>query len=263
MSDSGDRRSDDRTDARTVPVKGPPDGHFLQGPRSRRAEAMELLRIGAEFVRGFRRLHGVGPCVTVFGSARFGEDHRYYKLAREVGALLAQAGFTVMTGGGPGVMEAANRGAQEVGGTSVGMNIVLPHEQNLNRYVDIWMDFDYFFIRKVMLIKYSYAFVVLPGGFGTLDEIYDATTLIQTGKIGDFPVVLMGTDFWGPLVDFMHNQMVSEGTIDHQDVDRILFTDSPEEATRHILATVTYRLGLAWEPNVARRRRAAPESERT
>jgi uncharacterized protein (TIGR00730 family) len=241
---------------RTASGRGTFDGHFLAGPRSRAEEARELLRIGAEFVRGFRRLHPVGPCVTVFGSARFGEDHVYYQMARELGRLLARAGFTIMTGGGPGIMEAANRGGKEGGGISVGMNIVLPQEQRLNQYVDVWMDFDYFFIRKVMLIKYSYAFVVLPGGYGTLDEIYDAATLIQTGKIGRFPIVIMGARFWAPLLDFMQSTMVTQGTIAQADVDRFLVTDSPEEATRHILTVATDSLGLRWEPDARRRRQA-------
>lgn len=238
-----------------------PDGFFLEGPRSHRAEARELLRICGEFVRGFRRLHHVGPCVTVFGSARFGESHPYYELGREVGALLARAGFTVMTGGGPGVMEAANRGAQEAGGNSVGMNITLPEEQSLNKFVDVWMSFDYFFVRKVMLIKYSYAFVVLPGGFGTLDEVYDAATLIQTRKIGPFPVVVMGSEYWAPIMEFMRTTMVSAGTISPEDLSYFLVTDSPEEAVRHILAAVTYRFGLRWEPRRRTRRRVWPSRD--
>jgi uncharacterized protein (TIGR00730 family) len=146
-------------------------------------ELIRVLRIMVEFVRGFRALHFVGPCVTVFGSARFKEDHPYYALGREVGRELARAGFTVMTGGGPGIMEAANRGAKEVGGRSVGCNIELPAEQKPNQYLDRFITFHHFFVRKVMLVKYSYAFVALPGGFGTLDEIFETATLVQTGKI--------------------------------------------------------------------------------
>ena len=171
------------------------------------------------------------------------------------------AGFTVMTGGGPGVMEAANRGAHEAGGSSVGMNITLPEEQSLNEYVDIWMSFDYFFVRKVMLIKYSYAFVVLPGGFGTLDEVYDAATLIQTRKIGPFPVVIMGSEYWAPIMEFMRTTMVSAGTISPEDLSYFLVTDSPEEAVRHILAAVTYRFGLRWEPRRRTRRRVWPSRD--
>src|SRR5262245_21448532 len=156
---------------------------FLQGPQARRSELFRAIRIFIEFIRGFRALHFVGPCVTVFGSARFKEDHPYYALGREVGRALARAGFTVMTGGGPGIMEAANRGAKDVGGRSVGCNIELPEEQRPNPYLDRWITFRHFFVRKVMLVKYSYAFVALPGGFGTLDEIFETATLVQTGKI--------------------------------------------------------------------------------
>jgi len=157
----------------------------------------------AEFIRGFRALHFVGPCVTVFGSARFKDDHPYYILARDVGSGLSRLGFTVMTGGGPGIMEAANRGAKESGGISIGCNIRLPKEQLPNPYLDRFVVFRYFFVRKVMLIKYSYAFVVLPGGFGTMDELFEAMTLIQTGKIRNFPVVLMGRNFYVQLLEFL------------------------------------------------------------
>ncbi|MFN6195909.1 MAG: TIGR00730 family Rossman fold protein, partial [Planctomycetota bacterium] len=173
---------------------------FLTEPRSRFGELVRVVRIGAEFIKGFRALHFLPPCVTVFGSARFREDNRWYGMARDVGAGLARAGFTVMTGGGPGIMEAANRGAREAGGLSVGCNITLPHEQKHNPYLDRFVEFRYFFVRKVMLVKYSYAFVVLPGGFGTMDELFEAATLIQTRKIEDFPLVLMGTEYWRPLL---------------------------------------------------------------
>jgi uncharacterized protein (TIGR00730 family) len=225
------------------------DGHFLEGPQTRASEARRLLRIGADFVRGIRGLHFVGPCVTVFGSARFKEDHRYYGMAREMGQRLARAGFTVMTGGGPGVMEAANRGAHEVKGRSIGCNIVLPQEQKPNPYVDRWIEFRYFFVRKVMLVKYSYAFVVLPGGFGTMDEIFECATLIQTGKIKNFPLILMGTDYWRPLHEFICRGMVGEGTILPADCDRLLFTDSPDEAMERILSAATHEFGLVWEPS--------------
>jgi uncharacterized protein (TIGR00730 family) len=223
------------------------DGHFLQGPQPRTSELARLWRIGADFIRGFRALHFVGPCVTVFGSARFPESHRYYQLGREIGGRLGRAGFTVLTGGGPGIMEAANRGAKEVGGCSIGLNIVLPHEQKPNPYVDRWVEFRYFFVRKVMLVKYSYAFVVLPGGFGTMDEIFECATLIQTGKIRNFPLVLMGTDFWQPLQDFLAHKMVPEKTILPADCDRILFTDSVDEAMDRILGAATQEFGLLWE----------------
>jgi hypothetical protein len=217
---------------------------FLEGPHRRRSELLRTIRIGAEFIRAFRTLHFLGPCVTVFGSARFAEDHPYYLLAREVGRKLGEVGFTVMTGGGPGIMEAANRGAREVGAMSVGCNIKLPQEQQPNPYLDRWMEFEYFFVRKVMLVKYSYAFVVCPGGFGTLDEIFETATLIQTGKIRNFPVVLMGKAFWQPLMDFLRETMVKAGTIDAHDYDRLLLTDSPTEAVEHILAIGIHDFGL-------------------
>jgi uncharacterized protein (TIGR00730 family) len=169
---------------------------FLEGPQPRAFELGQALQLFWELMRGFRALHFVGPCVTVFGSARFKEDHAYYHLARAVGAGLARAGFTVMTGGGPGIMEAANRGAKDVGGRSLGCNIELPEEQQPNAYLDQWITFKHFNIRKLMLVKYSYAFIVMPGGYGTLDELFEVATLIQTGKLQDFPVVLMGREFW-------------------------------------------------------------------
>jgi len=229
-------------------TEAPEEGRFLQGPQPRFTELKRLSRICVDFVRGFRKLHFIGPCVTVFGSARFREDHRYYELAREVGQRLGLAGFTVMTGGGPGIMEAANRGARDVGAPSVGCNIVLPQEQSHNAYLDMWVEFRYFFVRKVMLVKYSYAFVVLPGGFGTMDEIFECATLIQTGKIRNFPLVLMGTEYWAPLVEFLRGTMVAEKTIAQADIDRILVTDSVDEAVDRILAAATHEFGLVWQP---------------
>jgi len=226
---------------------------FLQGPQPRGFELRRALRIFFEVMRGFRSLHFVGPCVTVFGSARFGEDHAYYRLAREVGARLARAGFTVMTGGGPGIMEAANRGAREVGGRSVGCNIELPREQTPNPYLDRWITFRYFFVRKLMLVKYSYAFVALPGGFGTLDEIFETATLIQTGKIQDFPIVLMGRSFWQPLLDFFHDRLLAEQTIGPGDVERIIVTDSADAAVGSITDVAMRRFGLTYGPRVRRR----------
>lgn len=207
---------------------------WLAGPRSRLAELARLGRIFAEFLRGFRTLHFIGPCVTVFGSARVGEDDRHYLLAREMGARVAGLGYTVMTGGGPGIMEAANRGAQEAGGRSIGCNIELPHEQEPNPYVDRFITFRYFFVRKVMLVKYSVAFVVLPGGFGTLDELFESLTLVQTGKIAAFPVVLMGTAYWRPLLDFLRDTLAARGMVAPGDLDLLTVTDSPDEAVAAI-----------------------------
>jgi hypothetical protein len=206
---------------------------FLEGPRSRVREFWTAVRVLREFVMGFRTLHFIGPCVTVFGSARFKEDHRWYKMAREIGAGISHLGFTVMTGGGPGIMEAANRGAKDVDGRSVGCNIILPFEQQPNPYLDTYVNFHYFFVRKVMLVKYSYAFVVLPGGFGTMDEMFEALTLIQTKKIRNFPIVLMGREYWQPLMDFLHS-MIAAKTISQEDLNLLLFTDSVEEAMVHI-----------------------------
>jgi uncharacterized protein (TIGR00730 family) len=223
---------------------------FLQGPQPRGAELLRAARIFVEFVRGFRALHFVGPCVTVFGSARFKEDHRYYGLAREVGRELARAGFTVMTGGGPGIMEAANRGAKEMGGRSIGCNIELPAEQRPNRYLDRWITFRHFFVRKVMLVKYSYAFIALPGGFGTLDEIFETMTLVQTGKIKEFPIVLVVRDFWEPLVEFLRTRPLAEGTIGPEDLERLTITDSPAEAARSVTDIAQRRFGLTYGPRV-------------
>jgi uncharacterized protein (TIGR00730 family) len=223
---------------------------FLQGPQPRGAELLRAARIFVEFVRGFRALHFVGPCVTVFGSARFKEDHRYYGLARQVGRELARAGFTVMTGGGPGIMEAANRGAKEMGGRSIGCNIELPAEQRPNRYLDRWITFRHFFVRKVMLVKYSYAFIALPGGFGTLDEIFETVTLVQTGKIKEFPIVLVVRDFWEPLVEFLRTRPLAEGTIGPDDLERLTITDSPAEAARSVTDIAQRRFGLTYGPRV-------------
>jgi len=228
-------------DNRLTPSDPPPDAtlastsknsdiRLLAGPQGRLAEALRVFRIAAEFIRGFRALHFVGPCVTVFGSARFGESHPYYNMARDIGQRLARAKLTVLTGGGPGIMEAANRGAHESGGTSIGLNILLPMEQQANPYVDRFVTFRYFFVRKVMLVKYSHAFIVLPGGFGTLDELFEAITLIQTKKIQRFKVVLMGLDYWKPLLDFIQKDMVNAKTISGDDPQLITATDDPEEA---------------------------------
>jgi uncharacterized protein (TIGR00730 family) len=218
--------------------------HFLEGPHSRTNELVRVMNISMEFIKGFRALHFVGPCVTVFGSARFKEDHRYYKMARAVGASLAKKGFTVMTGGGPGIMEAANRGAKDVGGRSVGANIELPSEQQPNPYLDKMVTFRHFYVRKVMLVKYSYAFIVMPGGFGTLDELFETATLVQTGKISDFPIVIMGVDYWRPMVDFLRNGLVKEGTIDPIDANKLILTDDPDEAAGRVYEVATGKFGL-------------------
>jgi uncharacterized protein (TIGR00730 family) len=220
-----------------------PDRVLLEGPHSRLREILLLLRAGRDFVRGFRALHFVGPCVTVFGSARFDEHHRYYAMAREVGAALSGVGFTVMTGGGPGVMEGANRGAREAGGRSVGCNVELPFEQEPNPYLDRWVTCRYFFVRKVLLVKYSYAFIVLPGGFGTLDELTEALTLIQTRKILQFPIVLMGTDYWAPFLA-MVKTMVEAGTISASDLDLMLVTDSVPDAMSYLELHAVQHFGL-------------------
>ncbi|MHC4446606.1 MAG: LOG family protein, partial [Planctomycetota bacterium] len=203
-----------------------------------------------ELIRGFRRLRIVGPCVTVFGSARFQEDHAYYRTARTIGAALARTGFTVMTGGGPGIMEAANRGAREVGGVSVGCNIELPEEQKPNPYLDHWITFRYFFVRKVMLVKYSYAFIALPGGFGTLDEIFETATLIQTGKIQNFPLVLVGTEYWQPLMGFLRGPLLANGTISPDDPDLLLVTDSIDEILEFVTKRTMGRFGLTYGPRL-------------
>lgn len=230
----------------------PEQVQFLQGPQPRGFELFAALRIFAELIRGFRTLHFVGPCVTVFGSARFTADHPYYKWACEAGAQLARAGFTVMTGGGPGIMEAANRGAKEAGGYSVGCNIKLLHEQQPNAYLDRWITFNHFYVRKLMLVKYSYGFIAMPGGFGTLDEIFETLVLIQTQKIADFPLVFIGRDYWLPLLDFMRGQLLNERTIDPCDVERILVTDSPQEAVEFITKTAMARFGLKYGPRPKR-----------
>jgi uncharacterized protein (TIGR00730 family) len=217
---------------------------LLQGPRARWRELGTLIRVLRDFIRGFRALHFVGPCVTVFGSARFPETHPAYLLAHDVGAAVARLGFTVMTGGGPGVMAGANRGAREAGGVSVGCNIELPFEQQPNPYLDRWVTCRYFFVRKVLLFKYSYAFVVLPGGLGTLDELTEALTLIQTQKIQQFPVVLMGKDYWEPFVDMLRT-MVQARTISDADLDLMLVTDSIDEAIAHIERHAIKRFGLS------------------
>jgi len=236
--------------------KTPPatDEHaFLAGPRNRPLELLWVARTAWEFIRCFRQLHFVGPCVTVFGSARYAQDHPAYALARRMGAALAGAGFTVMTGGGPGLMEAANRGAKEAGGTSVGCNIKLPVEQEPNAYLDRWVETRSFFVRKVVLAKYSYAFVAAPGGLGTLDELFEVAVLVQTGKMRDFPLVLLGVEYWKPLIDYLRDRLVTARTIDAADVDRFMLTDSPEEAADAIREVALRKFGLSARRPMRRR----------
>lgn len=207
---------------------------LLLGRRERGADLESAVRVFLEFLRGYESLDFEGPCVTVFGSARFKEDHAYYRMARALGKRLAQEGFVVMTGGGPGIMEAANRGAKEGGGFTIGCNIRLPHEQRPNRYLDRFVEFEHFFVRKVMLVKYSCAFVVFPGGFGTLDETFEAITLVQCEKIERFPIVAMGTDFWIHMHDFVRNALVAERTVTREDLEILKLSDSVEEVARYI-----------------------------
>lgn len=219
------------------------DRYFLSGPHRRIEDLKMLFKIGMEFMRGFRALHFVGPCITVFGSARSKPGQPYYELSRQMGAMIARMGFTTMTGAGPGAMEAANRGAQEAGGLSVGCNIKLPFEQSANSYLDKCVDMDFFFVRKMILLKYSFAFVVLPGGVGTLDELFETLTLIQTKKVLNFPVVLLGKDYWQPIYEFMI-KMAEEETISQEDLNLVYLTDSVTEAADHIYKYGARQFGL-------------------
>jgi uncharacterized protein (TIGR00730 family) len=212
----------------------PPKAHvYLEGPKSRGNELIFAWRVFRQFLKGFRTLHFIGPCITVFGSARFKEDHTYYKAAREFGKRIAGMGLTTMTGGGPGIMEAANRGAFENGGQSVGCNIELPFEQKPNPYMQKSITFEHFFVRKVLLTKYSYAFIILPGGFGTMDELFETLTLVQTKVITQFPVVLFGKEYYHELWD-MFEHMAEKGAIVKDDLKLVLLTDDVDEAMQHI-----------------------------
>jgi len=216
---------------------------FLEGPQSYFKEFWFSVKVLFEFIKGFRTLHFSGPCVTVFGSARFHDGHPYYEKARQLSGEIAKLGFTIMTGGGPGIMEAANRGAKEVGGRSVGCNIVLPMEQYHNPYLDKWVNIKYFFVRKTLLIKYSYAFVVMPGGFGTMDEYFEALTLTQTKKIDEFPIVIFGKEFHKHLVEHIELMKLSS-TISIKDDSLFLVTDSVEEAIEYIREKSIKQFGL-------------------
>ncbi|MEI6263802.1 MAG: TIGR00730 family Rossman fold protein [Sphingobacteriia bacterium] len=219
---------------RIIPAK---KSVYLEGPKPRMNELAFAWEVFTQFIKAFRFLHFVGPSVTVFGSARFNENHPHYRAAREVGKRIAELGFTTMTGGGPGIMEAANRGAFENGGISVGINIKLPFEQHENPYVHKSFTLNYFFIRKVMLVKYSYAFIIMPGGFGTMDEFFETLTLVQTKTINDFPIVLFGVEYFKPLMDYCA-YMAEQGTISPEDLKLVLLTDNMDDAMNHISAYV-------------------------
>jgi uncharacterized protein (TIGR00730 family) len=222
-----------KTSAGTPPLIKAKRPLYLDGPQSRSYELSFAWKVFKQILTGNRALYFVGPCITVFGSARFREDNPYYGIAREFGKRISKIGFTVMTGGGPGIMEAANRGAFENGGKSVGCNIRLPMEQQPNKYMQTWITFDYFFLRKAMLLKYSYAFIVMPGGFGTLDEMFNTLTLIQTKSLTQFPVVLFGKSYYNHLIE-MIQKMINEKTIEKEDLNLLLITDDMDEAMNHI-----------------------------
>jgi uncharacterized protein (TIGR00730 family) len=215
------------------PIIPPKEQVYLEGPKSRSYELAFAWRVFRQFIKGFRTLHFVGPCITVFGSARFKEGHPWYEKAREMGKRIAEMGFTTMTGGGPGIMEAANRGAFENSGKSVGCNIRLPFEQKPNPYVNKSITFEHFFVRKVLLVKYSYAFIIMPGGFGTMDEFFETLTLVQTQTINQFPIVLFGKEYYSNLWNYAEF-MAQQGTISREDMKLVLLTDSIDEAAQHI-----------------------------
>ncbi|MEN9525077.1 MAG: hypothetical protein RLZZ256_461 [Bacteroidota bacterium] len=234
-----------------TPIIPPKEHIFLEGPKSRGYELLFAWRVFWQFIRGFRALHFLGPSITVFGSARFKEDHPYYQQARAFGERIAKLGLATMTGGGPGIMEAANRGAFEAGGLSVGCNILLPFEQHENPYLHKSITFEHFFVRKVLLVKYSYAFIIMPGGFGTMDELFETLTLVQTKTITKFPIVLFGKQYYQPLMDAIAD-MEKQGTISPDDLSLVKFTDDIDEAMDFIASyiqkhyTVKPRKRLWW-----------------
>src|SRR5262252_312676 len=232
-----------------LPKTGPAaeEAAFLSEVRTPEKEIARLERIHKEFIKGFRELYDLGPAVTVFGSARFKDRHPYYQLARQVGRELARAGFATLTGGGPGIMEAANRGAYEAGGASYGLNIILPHEQAENPYVEKSIEFQYFFTRKVCLVKYSCAFIVMPGGLGTLDELFEAATLIQCQKIGPFPLILMGSKFWKGMREW-GQQMMKEGVFARDEIGFGYVTDSPAEAVDLVVRSLPTHVRKCLKP---------------
>lgn len=233
----------------TKPLLNPDKHQYLQGPDKRSRELWFSIKVMLQFLKGFRKLHFAGPCITVFGSARFREGHPYFKKAVDIGGAIAKLGFTTMTGGGPGIMEAANKGAFEAGGQSIGCNIKLPFEQKPNPYVHQSLTVDYFFVRKVLLLKYSYAFIVMPGGWGTMDELFETLTLVQTGVINNFPVVLIGTEYFQQLNTYLQ-YMVEEKTISANDLKLVKLTDDVQEAMSHIrqFITTNYEIKSHWRP---------------
>ena len=217
---------------------------MLDGPRQSGVDKEILSKVNQELVHAYKLLSDLPPAITIFGSARPKPDSSEYELARNAGRAAANAGFTVITGGGPGLMEAANRGAKEAGGFSVGLNIELPHEQKANPYLDISIDFKHFFTRKFMLRNYSTGFIAMPGGFGTCDELFEILTLRQTGKIPDVPIVLVGTEFWKPLLQFIKNSQLDKGYISRADLEGIVITDSVGAAVNHIKEIAMKRFGV-------------------
>ncbi len=224
-----------KTSKRIIPAK---EHVYLDGPKSRGYELFFAIKVLWQFLKGFRTLHFAGPCITVFGSARFGPDSIYYQQAREFGKRIADLGFVTMTGGGPGIMEAANRGAFENDGVSLGCNVKLPFEQHYNPYLTRAVTFEHFFVRKVLLVKYSYAFIIMPGGFGTMDEFFETLTLVQTGTITAFPIVIFGKEFYKDLVQMIEG-MADNGTISREDLKLVLLTDDIDEAMDHIRQYIT------------------------
>lgn len=227
-------------------IADPTEKQFLEGPRSKLAEFFSALQIFREIIVGFRQFHDIAPCVTAFGSARIKEGDPYYELARTTAHRIASMGVTVMTGGGPGIMEAANRGAREAGGLSLGANIILPFEQTPNPYLDEYIDFKYFFVRKLMLTKYSCAFLIFPGGFGTLDEVFEILTLIQTGKVENFPVIIMGTDYWRRMGSFIEDSLLKHQMIEPEDIERLVLTDDPDHAAHCVGEALVKQFGYTW-----------------